>query len=130
EIRCERGRVVGVETSGGYLPADRVVSNAGGLRTYLELLPEIPAPVERSLRRLPLQSPGVCAYLAVRGTARPPYLRFRLPPGELCRLLIAPAVVAPEVRRDGWAPARLMAPMPHGMAEHLGAEGQSALLDT
>ena len=130
EIRCERGRATGVETSGGYVPADVVLSNAGGLRTYLELLRGLPAPVQSSLRRLPLQSPGVCAYLAVRWTPRPPYLRFRIPRGELCRLLIAPAVVVPEVQRDGWAPTRLMAPRPHGEAERLGAEGQSALLRT
>ena len=38
-----------------------------------------PAARASRLKPLPLQSPGVCAYLAVRGGARPPYLRFRLP---------------------------------------------------
>lgn len=130
EIRCEGGRATGVEIAEGYLPADAVLSNAGGLRTYLELLREIPASVQASLRRLPLQSPGNCAYLAVRGTPRSPYLRFRIPPGEMCRLLIAPTVVAPEMTQEGWAPARLMMPMRHEDAERLGAEGQEALLDT
>jgi len=129
EIRCEGGRAIGVETAEGFLPADAVLSNAGGLRTYLELLHGIPGPAQESLRRLPLQSPGLCAYLAVRGAPRPPYLRFRIMPGEMCRLLIAPAVVAPEMTRDGWAPARLMMPLRHDDAERLGAEGQEALLD-
>ena len=61
---------------------------------------------------MPLQSPGVRAYLAIRGEPRPPYLRFFLPGGgQLCRLLIRPAVMDPAVEHDGWQPARLLAPM-------------------
>jgi phytoene dehydrogenase-like protein len=79
---------------------------------------------------LPLQSPGVCAYLSVAGEARPPYLRFFLPgDGQLCRLLVRPEVISPELRRDGRAPARLIAPMRHAEAERLGPDGQRAYLD-
>jgi phytoene dehydrogenase-like protein len=129
-IRCAGGRVVGVRTEQGEnLDADAVVSDAG-LGTYLALLADTSAPARESLRRLPLQSPGVCAYLAVRGEARPPYLRFRLPGGgRLCRLLILPEVPAPEVCRDGWRPARLMAPMDHAQAQAAGPGGQRAYLD-
>jgi phytoene dehydrogenase-like protein len=57
-------------------------------------------------------------------------LRFRLPGGsELCRLLVRPAVVCPEVVRDGWQPARLIAPMRHAEAEALGPGGGRAFLD-
>ncbi|MGV3719765.1 MAG: phytoene desaturase family protein, partial [Actinomycetota bacterium] len=128
-IRCEGGRATGVDTAEGSLSADAVLSNAGGIRTYVELLEGAPAPVRESLQRLPLQSPGVCAYLAVRGAPRPPYLRFQLPPGELCRLLITPAIHAPELVREGWSPARLLAPMRHADAESGGAEGQNHYLE-
>src|SRR5262249_29516390 len=98
------------------------------------------ARVRDRLGRLPLQSPGVWAYLAVRGEVRPPYLRFRLPGataaggahgggGPLCRLLILPGVLAPEVRRDGWQPARLLAPMEYAHAQGGGPDGQRAYLE-
>ncbi len=129
EIRTEQGRATGVETSNGFFPADAVLSNAGGVRTYLDLVRTTPPPARERLQCLPLQSPGVCAYLAVRGRPRPPYLRFRLPAGELCRLLVTPAVVVPELAREGWSPARLIAPMRHNQAEGGGVAGQEAYLE-
>jgi phytoene dehydrogenase-like protein len=129
-IRTAGGRVAGVRTDRGEdVAADAVVSDAG-IGTYLALLAETPARARQSLVGLPLQSPGVCAYLAVRGGPRPPYLRFRLPGGgRLCRLLIQPGVPVPEVGRDGWRPARLLAPMDHARAQAGGPEGQRAYLD-
>jgi phytoene desaturase len=130
-IRCAGGRVRGVETEpGGFLAADAVVVNAGGVGTYLQLLDATPPRARERLRRLPLQSPGVCAYLAVKGPARPPFLRFHLPEGgKLCRLLVLPGAVAPELQRDGWSPARLLAPLEHGWAERAGPVGQRAYLE-
>jgi phytoene desaturase len=130
-IRSERGRVAGVETEPGeFLPADAVISNAHGVGTYLDLVSATPPREGERLRRLPLQSPGVCAYLAIKGDARPPYLRFRLPGGgQLCRLLVRSAVVDPAVRRDDWHPARLIAPMGHAEAERAGPAGQRAYLE-
>lgn len=130
-IRCHGGRVREIETDAGeHLPVDAVVSNSHGVGTYVELLETTPKALQSELEELPLQSPGVCAYLAVKGTTSPPYLRFQLPgSGELCRLLISPSVVAPEVERDGWCPARLLAPMRHAEAERLGAEGQREFLE-
>jgi phytoene dehydrogenase-like protein len=129
-ILCGPGGVTGVETEHGErFEADAVLSNASGVGTYLDLVGETPAPVRERLRRLPLQSPGVCAYLAVRDGDRPPHLRFYLPGGgERCRLLVRPAVLAPELRRDGWAPARLLGPLDHGRAQSGGTDGQRAYL--
>ena len=131
-IRSDRGRARGVVTaSGAILEADAVVSNRNGVGTYLGLAPDaVPAEARRRLERLPLQSPGVCAYLAVRGDPAPPYLRFRLPGGgELCRLLVTPAAILPGLRRDGWAPARLIAPMAYADAQRLGPAGQREYLE-
>jgi phytoene dehydrogenase-like protein len=130
-IVCERGSISGIETNEGkFVAADAIVSNYSGIGTYLEMLEETPARARQSLNKLPLQSPGACAYLAIRGEARQPYLRFKLSgPGELCRLLVMPAVVAPELKKNGWFPARLISPMRHEVAERLGVEGQRDYLN-
>jgi phytoene desaturase len=129
-IRCERGRVSGAETEKGeFLPAEAVISNHSGVGTYIDLVAETPIRERERLKALPLQSPGVCAYLAIRGEPRPPYLRFFLPGGgQLCRLLIRPAVMDPAVTRDGWQPARLLAPMSYADAQR-GPDAQRAHLE-
>lgn len=133
-IRCENAIAKGVLIAGGeFIAADAVISNVG-IGTYLQLLDEdgraaLPARVWNTLIALPLQSPGVCAYLAVKGEVAPPYLRFRIqdePDG--CRLLVTPSVLTPEIRRDGWSTARLIAPMNHIRAESGGESEQKAFL--
>jgi len=130
-IVSEQGRVLGVETDQNeFVPADAIVSNYSGIGTYLEMLSDTPPPARKNLNKLPLQSPGACAYLAVRGEIVPPYLRFQLPGnGELCRLFVRPTVVAPELEKNGWAPARLISPMSHEIAEGLSVAEQQDHLD-
>ena len=130
-IVAEDGRVRGVETNQDeFIPADAIVSNYNGIGTYLEMLGDTPAPAREKLTKLTLQSPGACAYLAVRGEIGPPYLRFQLPGnGELCRLLVTPTVVDPKLTKNGWAPARLISPMRYETAEALSVEQQRAYLD-
>lgn len=132
-ICCKNGAVTGVETDTEILPADAVISNAG-LATYAALLDgdgqsALNEATRRYFTRLPLQSPGVCAYLAVKGKPEAPYLRFRLR-DELdgCRLLITPGVIDPSLGQDGWFPARLIAPMAHCRAESGGEAGQREFL--
>jgi phytoene desaturase len=123
-------RVTGVETdSGAVLEADAIVSDAG-LATYLDLLrPALPG-LREALGGLPLQSPGVCAYMRVSGPPRPPYLRFRIGGDGACRLFVATGVVEPREPPEGhtW-PARLMAPLDHALAEQAGPEGQREHLE-
>jgi phytoene desaturase len=134
-IRCASSAVFGVETEDGdFYPAGGIISNVG-VGTYLKLLDDtgvaaVPARMRRKLSTLPLQSPGVCAYLAVKGTSEPPYLRFQLR-DELdgCRLLVTPQVVEREVTQDGWAPARLIAPMRQEHAESGGEPLQREFLE-
>ena len=130
-IVCERGRVRGVETDAHeFVASDAIISNYNGIGTYMEMLEETPARTRENLNKLPLQSPGACAYLAIRGETRPPYLRFQLPGNRgLCRLLVRPAVVAPDLRKNGWSPARLISPMRHEIAERLSVEGQRDYLN-
>ncbi|MFM7040343.1 MAG: phytoene desaturase family protein [Planctomycetaceae bacterium] len=132
-ICCRNRGVIGVEAAGEFLAADAVVSNAG-LATYQGLLEDdqqslLSRRTRQYYQKLPLQSPGVCAYLAVKGKPKPPYLRFRLrnePDG--CRLLITPGVVDASLERHGWYPARLVAPMAQLRAEAGGEAGQREFL--
>ena len=130
-IVSEHGRVRGVESNQDtFVPADAIVSNYNGIGTYLEMLGDTPAPARENLKKLPLQSPGACAYLAVRGEIKPPYLRFQTPGnGELCRLFVAPTVVVPELEKNGWVPARLISPMRYEVAEGLSVVEQRDYLD-
>ena len=131
-IHCDKGRARGVTTTAGaFVEADAVVSNRNGVGTSLELVSDdVPASARSQLEGLPLQSPGVCAYLAVRGGRTPPYLRFRLPGnGELCRLLITPSALVEGLENDGWAPARLIAPMAYDDAQRLSPGGQREYLE-
>lgn len=134
-VRCAGGAARGVVLEDGeHVHADAVVSNLG-LGTYLSLLDDTGTSMlgqraARSLAALPLQSPGVCAYLAVRPRVAPPYLRFRLhdePDG--CRLLVTPGVFEPGLSREGWMPARLIAPLDHGRATSGGDSFQRRFLD-
>lgn len=129
-IQTRGCRVHCVETSEGErIEVAAVVSNCNAIGTYLELLDATPSDLSGRLLRMPLQSPGVCAYLALKGPPRAPYLRFLLPERERCRLLIAPGVLNPELARDGWFPARLLGPMDHADAERLGSGGQQQYIE-
>lgn len=129
-IRTENGRTVGVETdSSEFIDAAAVLSNAAAIGAYLKLLDATPAGA-RDLKSLPLQSPGVCAYLAVRGAEPAQYLRFRLnETNDRCRLLIQPAAVLTTLQRQDWMPVRLLGPMAYSAAEQGGPAAQSEYLD-
>jgi phytoene dehydrogenase-like protein len=129
KICTARGRVKEVESTGGErFLADAVVSDCG-IATYLELLDQAGGSRKRC-EDLRLQSPGVCAYLAVKGKMEPPYLRFLLPGGEeRSRLFIRPGVLNPEEKNGEWYPARLLGPMDHAKAQRLGPEGQADYLE-
>jgi phytoene dehydrogenase-like protein len=119
------GKVTGVETqTGEFLASDAVISDCG-VATYLELLDVEKSRSRKRCEKLPLQSPGVCAYLALKARMQPPYLRFLLPGGDArCRLLIRPAVLNPEEISQGWCTARLLGPMDYQVAQKLGPAGQ------
>jgi phytoene dehydrogenase-like protein len=110
-IRAREGEVEALETSRGVIAARTVISDVG-LSTYLDLLDPLPDGVRRRLGALPLQSPGLCAYLRVRGPKRPPYLRFRVGV-DGCRLFVASGLL--EEGGDGWT-ARLLSPLDHAAA--------------
>jgi phytoene desaturase len=130
KIHTRNGRVCAVVTSDDErIETGTVVSNYNAVGTYLDLMDSTARHYAERLRGLPLQSPGVCAYLAVRGRPGETYLRFLLPERERCRLLISPGALDPDLACDGWFPARLLGPMAHAEAERLGGEGQRQYLE-
>jgi phytoene dehydrogenase-like protein len=125
----ENGRAVGVETDAGVENADAVISNYNAGGTALELLSSTPPRARARLTALPMQSPGACAYLALRGAPRGPYMRFYLPGGdERCRLLVQPGAHDPACAVAGEYPARLIAPIDYARAARDDDAGQAAHL--
>lgn len=129
-ICTKDGAVTGLETTAGELiPAQAILSNAAGIGTYTELVQDIAPKEKKKLEALPLQSPGVCVYLAVRGINPPYYIRFKLR-GAGCVAFVQPGLLAPELAQEGgWMPARLIAPLDYTTAAALGPEGQRQLMD-
>jgi hypothetical protein len=87
-----------------------------------------PEEKKKALQSLPLQSPGMCIYLAVKGRHMPHYIRFLLKE-KSCIAFVQPGVPDESAGQDGWYPARLIAPLGHAAAEALGIDGQQKLMD-
>lgn len=125
KIHCAQNRVQAIETDDEVIDVKAVISNANPMSTYA-LMPEYHSQrYVRTLEALPLQSPGVCAYLSVEPSGDTRFLRFKLPKQGLCRLLIQPGAADP--LRVGTA--RLLGPVGHAWAEQAGESGQHAYLD-
>jgi len=84
-IVAGRGIRIGEEL----IEADAVISNHSAVGTYVDLLETTPRRKRERLQKLPLQSPGSCAYMRIDATAPRPYLRFRLGGDFPCRLLVS-----------------------------------------
>lgn len=129
-ITSTGGKVDGVVLDDGErLEASMVVSDASGVATLLDLA-DTPARVRTRVAELPLQSPGIAAYVLAERAPEGSYLRFRLHPEHTdapCRLIVRPAALPGP--SDPMHPTRIVAPLAHEVAERLGEAGQTALLD-
>ena len=125
-IRNRNGSIEGVETSDGERIETRTVltdSNAVGV--YAQLLDHPPRRYSDRLTRLPMQSPGTCAYLSVQKASSPPYLEFRAPGnGRPFRLLVLPSAVDRGVERE--RPVSGSADRPDPSLERRGARRRRA----
>lgn len=127
-IKVDHKRAIGVETvNGEFIAADAVISNAAGVGTYTELLSDFNNKQKQKLERLPLQSPGVCIYLAVQGKCPPYYIRFKQNEKD-CVAFVQPGVMDETIQQNGWYPARLIAPLSHEEASVLTEEKQIAFM--
>ena len=80
KIVIRRSRVLAVDD----IECDAVISNYNGIGTYDQLV-EVRNRIRKKLRTMPLQSPGLCAYLTAK-SENGPYLRFRLNRGLQLRV--------------------------------------------
>jgi len=131
-ILCDARRVTGVRlASGETITARAVVSDASGVATLLELA-DVPDRVRRRVGALPLQSPGVGAYLLGDEQPRGPYLRFRLEsttPDVPCRLIVRPGALPDPPSNLHARQIRVIAPLAQSVAERLDEGAQDELLD-
>ena len=95
KIHCVHDTVEAIETDDERIEVKAIISNASPMSTFTQLLEHPPQREVRRLQKLPLQSPGVSAYLAIQPSGDARFLRFKLPRQGLCRLLIQPGDVDP-----------------------------------
>ena len=130
KICIEQNCVTGLEYNGTQFEACKhVISNNSAIATYVNLIEETPADFKASLKALPLQSPGVCVFLRVKGQPTGSYIKFKLEEQlPNCKSFILPAIVTKE-NTDTWLPARLVFPLPHDYASNLSDEACKAMID-
>ena len=125
-ILVDKGRAVGIQCGEERIEAAAVVSDVG-LATYARLLQPPPASAG-SFLRLPLQGPGVQAYLRVAGVQEGAFLRFRLKAGadpDPARLLVLPDALG--LHTGG---ARLICPLSHDRAAQMDLDDQTRWLES
>lgn len=119
--------VHGVTTEAGeQLDADIVISDVGGATALLDLIDATP-PLPLRLRLAgPLQSPGMTAYIAVRGNPSSE-INFQVSgePKQATAFISGGAQQGSRGERAG----RIVAPLSHERASVLGPNGQRELLD-
>ena len=125
KIHCSNNKISAIEINGELIKTNTVICNASPFGAYHTLLNGIPEKYLLKLQKMPLQSPGVCAYMAIKGNPQPPYLKFFLPEEEMCRLLVQPGVLDPEKSNT----ARLLGPVDHRWAQKVGLKGQQEYLN-
>ncbi|MCI5055322.1 MAG: NAD(P)/FAD-dependent oxidoreductase [Flavobacteriales bacterium] len=131
-IKIKNGSAIGVNLPKEFILADKILSNNNALGTYLELIPETQTQFKNQLTKMPLQSPGICVFLKVKGNPNQSYIQFKLE-RQLpnCKSFIMPSLVLPD--NEEWKPARLIFPLPHSYANKLTDEASlehiNAVLD-
>lgn len=126
-IDHDQDGVRGVTTQDGIrIDADIVISDVGGATALLDLIDVTPPPALRLRMAGPLQSPGVSAYLAVRGQASSE-INFRVAgtPKQATAFISGGEPQGSNGLRAG----RIVAPLSHERAKKLGEAGQRDLLN-
>jgi len=126
-ISHDRAGVKGVVTNDGTaIDADIVISDIGGAAALLDLV-DVEPPWRLRMRLAgPLQSPGISAYLKVRGSPSSE-INFEVSgsPKQATAFIAGP----PTTSESSWRASRIIAPLSHERARALGADGQQRLLD-
>ncbi len=125
---CTKNKVAtGITTKAGEtVAADGIISNYSGIGTYSELVDDFSESEKQKLNQQPLQSVGLCVYLAVKGINPNYYLRFKVN-GKKCIAFVQPGIIDPSLEKEGWLPAKLFTHLDNEVA--LNQEEQIKMMD-
>ena len=113
----------GIHLSGGeYVETRKIISNSNAIGTYVNLIKETPDAYRNKITALPLQSPGLCVFLKVKGKPTGDYIKFRLDKNiPNCKSFILPDLIG-NSHTDDWMKARLVFPLPYDYANKMSEE--------
>lgn len=122
QIVVKNGRVSGLQLESGELvPAEHVISNSSAIGTYVNLIKETPSSFVQKIKAFPLQSPGICVFLKIKGNPSGSYVKFQLEKEvPKCKSLIVPNIVLNHEPGE-WKTARLVFPLPHSLTQEMTA---------
>jgi len=117
KIRIQNKRVTGIEyNNSSFLECNHVISNNSAIDTYLNLIEETPISFKNKIKTLPLQSPGICVFLRVKGRPTGSYIKFKLQKNiPNCKSFVLPDIIA-QKNTPAWMNARLVFPLPHELS--------------
>ena len=133
KILVQNQVVQGVELADGTREdATVVLSNMSAVGTYRHLLDHVPAAYSQYLDALPLQSPGFCIYLKVKNKAgsSAPYLQFQLNKDIPTTVAFVNPSFLGYNPSEPYHSARLIAPLPHHLAEKMSREEEMKMMFT
>lgn len=131
KIRIQNNRVTGIEyNENHFFECTQVISNNSAIDTYLNLIEETPVSFKNKIKTLPLQSPGICVFLRVKGNPTGSYIKFKLEKDiPNCKSFILPDLIT-QKNTDDWMNARLVFPLPHKLSMNLSDEDCKKLIDS
>jgi len=130
QIVIKNGHVNGLQLEDGdMVAAQQVISNSSAIGTYVNLINETPASVKKKVKALPLQSPGICVFLKIKGNPTGSYVKFQLDDTvPQCKSLVVPNIVLNHEQGE-WKTARLIFPLPHELTKTLNPENYSSIVE-
>ncbi len=129
-IKKTNKKIVGVSTDKKEnISCDILLCNMSAIAAYQLMEDTIPASYKRYIKKLPLQSPGIAAYLQVKSKkkAPAPYLKFCTTHKSLSTIAFANPGNIETI--NGFHQARLVAPLDYEQAKKMSESEQLALIN-
>lgn len=130
KIHIQNKSVVGITYNETTFEAyTHLISNNSAIATYVNLIEETPPAFKNKIKSLPLQSPGICVFLRVKGQPTGSYIKFKLDSSiPTCKSFILPEIVTQKNAKD-WMIARLVFPLPHEFTLNLTDAACKTMID-
>jgi phytoene desaturase len=130
KIRMQNNCVAGIEYNDTqFLECTHVISNNSAIDTYLNLIEETPVTFKDKIKSLPLQSPGICVFIRVKGHPKGSYIKFKLEKEiPTCKSFILPEIITQKNTTE-WMTARLVFPLPHDLSLKLNDADCKKMID-